>query len=135
MKYKAVFLDMDGTTLDNHHLLSDATVAVLQQLSANGILVGIATGRSIGNLRKYIDQMNLVQDFVPLVCYNGGYGFILRQNRSDQQSKDTDQDSNSTKTLEVVYSSPLGEQDSRDILALAEDLGCLAQVRGVAMFY
>lgn len=126
MKYKAVFLDMDGTTLDNHHLLSDATVAVLQQLSANGVLVGIATGRSIGNLRKYIDQMNLVQDFVPLVCYNGGYGFIMRQNHS--QSDATNPDTTSTKTLEVVYSSPLGEQDSRDILTLADDLGCVAQV-------
>lgn len=118
MKFKAVFLDMDGTTLDNHHEISANTIAVVRDLSARGVMIGIATGRSVANLLKYIEQMALPQPFVPLICYNGGYGFLYHQSENRINSG----------PLDVVYGSPLEEREVRDLLVMADELGCVAQV-------
>lgn len=115
MKVRAVFLDMDGTTLDNHHQISEKTMQVLRYLSGRGILICIATGRSTANLINYIHQLQLPQAKVPMICYNGGYGFLHQTGES--------------KELEVVFGNPLSEFDSRQLVEFAIKNGCVPQVR------
>ncbi|CQR46043.1 Mannosyl-3-phosphoglycerate phosphatase [Paraliobacillus sp. PM-2] len=47
---KAIFLDMDGTILDNYNQTSIKTKQIITQLREKGILVFIATGRSRGEV-------------------------------------------------------------------------------------
>lgn len=117
--FKAVFLDMDGTTLDSHHTISPRTAKVLQDLSSSGIIIAFATGRSIINLRKYVTQLNLSQPSFPLVCYNGGYGFILHKNDGNYENGQ----------LDVIFGKPLQDSDTRELLAFAAAHNSVAQVR------
>lgn len=109
---------MDGTTLDSHHTISERTAKVLNDLSSSGILIAFATGRSIINLRKYVIQLNLPQQRFPLVCYNGGYGFILHKKGKSFENGQ----------LDLVFGKPLQDTDTRDLLAFAAAHNSVAQV-------
>lgn len=76
-KIRLVALDMDGTVLNNHHELSEYTIGVLRRLSAAGIIIAFATGRSVPNIEKYVAQLNLPQEVFPAVCYNGAIGITI----------------------------------------------------------
>jgi hypothetical protein len=57
-KIKLVALDLDGTTLNNDHALTDQTINTLQKLSIRGIIICIATGRSMDRrLMEYIQAL------------------------------------------------------------------------------
>jgi Cof subfamily protein (haloacid dehalogenase superfamily) len=116
-KVRAVFLDMDGTALNSHHELTERTVQILRTLSENGVLVCFATGRSTSNLHKYILQLDLPQPIFPSVCYNGAYAFIYCKGGDSYENYEK----------EVIFSRPLQESDTRDILAFAAANGCVAQ--------
>ncbi|MBM7570636.1 Cof subfamily protein (haloacid dehalogenase superfamily) [Aquibacillus albus] len=47
METKAVFLDMDGTILNHHNEVTNNTKRIIDQLRAKGMIVCIATGRSL----------------------------------------------------------------------------------------
>lgn len=66
---KAVFFDIDGTFLTDTKTVQKSTAKALKQLKAQGIKVGLATGRGPAFARPYIEQYGL--DFA--VTYNGQY--------------------------------------------------------------
>lgn len=66
---KAVFFDIDGTFLTDTKTVQQSTVKALKQLKAQGIKVGLATGRGPAFARPYIEEYGL--DFA--VTYNGQY--------------------------------------------------------------
>jgi len=45
-RYSMVAMDMDGTLLNENHEISDRSLKLIQSLSAQGVLVALATGRS-----------------------------------------------------------------------------------------
>lgn len=110
-KYSFVALDLDGTTLDSDHHLSSRTVDILRKLSSLGVTVAIATGRSTRNIGKYLAELNLPQSSIPLVCFNGSFGFIFRDSKFD-----------------VAYEDPLPAHLTNKVLLFAEQQGCVAQV-------
>lgn len=69
-----IAVDMDGTLLDDEKNISPATCAYLKQLSLDGHLIILASGRPLRTLKPYHDLLGLT---TPLVCYNGSYVLSL----------------------------------------------------------
>lgn len=107
---RLIALDLDGTTLNAHHQLSDKTTATLLRLSGLGMTVAVVTGRSKPSAVKYIEALGL-DKAVPLICYNGSMGFIINGDNHEE-----------------IFSRPIPEEPARILLKLAEKLGLVAQV-------
>lgn len=105
-----IALDLDGTTLNNKHELSEKTTATLRRLSAQGLTIAIVTGRSKLSAVGYIESLNLASP-VPIICYNGSMGFII--NGKDEHK---------------VFSMPIPEDPARTLLTFAKKHGLVAQV-------
>ena len=71
--FSLVCLDMDGTILDKDHKISQVTADTLQMLSASGVTICIATGRSSTSVLEYLQSYlrGLAQPFVPVIAFNG----------------------------------------------------------------
>lgn len=115
-RLRAVFLDLDGTTLNSRHEITERTEQILRLLSSKGIIVGIATGRSSANITKYLLQLKLAQEKVPVVCYNGAIGFYYTTRNEHEVHQET------------IFSKPLTEQCARELIAFAGNHGCVLQV-------
>lgn len=92
---KALFFDIDGTLVSfKTHRISAQTIASIEKAKANGVHIFIATGRPnaiIDNLDE-LQSRNLIDGYVTM---NGAYCFV-----GD----------------EVIYKSPLPQQDVRNII-------------------
>eukprot|EP00927_Polykrikos_kofoidii_P025593 TRINITY_DN22966_c0_g1_i1.p1 TRINITY_DN22966_c0_g1~~TRINITY_DN22966_c0_g1_i1.p1 ORF type:complete len:318 (-),score=66.33 TRINITY_DN22966_c0_g1_i1:118-1071(-) len=75
--WKAVAIDMDGTTLNSSLTLSERTVDTLRRVDSAGKRVIIATGRPAISLAPYVDILGLPRP-VPVVCFNGAAGLLMR---------------------------------------------------------
>lgn len=86
MAIKAVFFDIDGTLLNDRKSIQKSTKRAIQRLKAQGIFVGLATGRGPGFVQPYIENLNL--DFA--ITYNGQYILtrdkVLYQNQLPKSS-------------------------------------------------
>jgi Cof subfamily protein (haloacid dehalogenase superfamily) len=115
MKYKLVALDLDGTSLNNKHELSERSIFQFRELSRRGILVCIATGRSLNGVVSLLSVLNLPQEFVPVVCYNGALGALCRKLESGEYQK------------EVAFHNPLNGEHVDQILDFCHQKNCVAQ--------
>lgn len=111
---RLICLDLDGTTLNSQHQLSDKTTTTLRRLSKLGLTIAFVTGRSKPTTIEYVETLDLSQP-VPIICYNGSMGFMS-----------TNQDS--VVIHKQIFSTPITEQPARILLKLAEKLGLVAQV-------
>ena len=105
-----IALDLDGTTLNSQHELTEKTCCTLRRLSALGMTIAIVTGRSKTSAIKYIEQLNLSKP-VPIICYNGSMCFVI-----------------DGKTENKIFSVPVPIDPARILLDFAEKLGLVAQV-------
>ncbi|MCB5951588.1 Cof-type HAD-IIB family hydrolase [Enterococcus sp. BWT-B8] len=64
---KIIFFDIDGTLVDRRAKALDSTRKAISQAQSQGILCGVATGRSPIHLSEQIDALN----FDVFVTYNG----------------------------------------------------------------
>lgn len=71
MKYKLMIFDIDGTIVGPDHVLSAKTKNILNQLKDKGILLGLASGRSLDQLRNHIESWELEFEFDILIGING----------------------------------------------------------------
>jgi len=112
MKYniRLVALDLDGTTLNNNHELSEKTIKTLRRISSK-VIICIATGRAISAIKDYANILNL-QIPVPIIGFNGTFGFMKYHN-----------DENPAK----VFSIPMRENYAREVLNFCSKHGVLAQ--------
>lgn len=113
--FKLVALDLDGTLLNSNHELSERSINTLRSLSRSGVIVGIATGRSIKNILKYLVALDLPQDYVPTVLYNGAYGFKFVRQGIEWKP-------------EELFGFPLPLTQTDAVLSFAAKYGCVAQV-------
>ncbi|OLP84026.1 putative phosphatase YitU [Symbiodinium microadriaticum] len=74
--WRAVALDLDGTTLNSSHTLSARTVDAIQKIDASGVHVIIATGRPVLSLQPYVTELGLTRP-VPTVCFNGACATLV----------------------------------------------------------
>ena len=68
IRFQAIYLDMDGTTLDSNKKVRNATIRALENYRRCGGRVGLATGRSPEQVRPYLADL---KPNLPLVLYNG----------------------------------------------------------------
>ena len=68
--YKAVFLDLDGTLLDDKKNVSQENKNAIQYVMEKGGQVYLASGRSLNATKKYRDMLNLSR----YIIYANGAG-------------------------------------------------------------
>lgn len=95
MAIKAVFFDIDGTLLTDTKRVQTSTVKAIASLKAQGILVGLATGRGPAFVAPFMENYGF--DFA--VTYNGQYVFTRDQ---------------------VIYANPLPRQTIFKLMAYAQ---------------
>ena len=66
--YKAVFLDLDGTLLDNEKKISKENISAIEKAKEKGVLVCICSGRQIDITRKFKE---LAHASKYMICSNG----------------------------------------------------------------
>ena len=74
-KYKALFLDIDGTILKEDHTIQDSTKEAIRQVKAKGLEIFLATGRPLHEVSHIAEELN-VHSFIG---YNGA--FAIYQDR------------------------------------------------------
>ena len=60
MKYKMIFLDIDGTLTNSKKEITPKTKAALIKAQEMGIIAAIASGRPDKGVSKYIKELELV---------------------------------------------------------------------------
>ena len=86
--------DLDGTLLSSHHQLSDENRIALQELSANGIMVVLVSGRMHRSILPISEQIGLEN---PIISYNGG---MVKH----------------AVTEEIIHHTPIAESDASDVV-------------------
>ena len=69
---KALFLDIDGTLLDDNIRISDANRSAIADALDDGHLVVLSSGRPLESTRMQAEQLGLSGDGCFLIAYNGG---------------------------------------------------------------
>lgn len=62
-------LDLDGTLLNDDHIVTDRNCRALQKLSAQGVVVLLVSGRMHRSILPFSNQIGLEN---PIISYNGG---------------------------------------------------------------
>ncbi|HZK23055.1 MAG TPA: Cof-type HAD-IIB family hydrolase [Atopostipes sp.] len=70
MNKKLIAIDLDGTTLNNHSLITSETKQAIQKVMTQGHIVSIATGRAFRTSNLFYKQLGLDS---PMVNYNGAW--------------------------------------------------------------
>lgn len=66
---RMVALDLDGTLLNSNHIVTDRNCTVLRELSKQGMVVVLVSGRMHQSILPISDQIGLEN---PIISYNGG---------------------------------------------------------------
>ncbi|MCK9341219.1 MAG: Cof-type HAD-IIB family hydrolase [bacterium] len=69
MAYKAVFIDVDGTLLNDDLQIAEGTRDIIRKLNSENVLIAIVTGRSPASSLPYYEDLGIAGN--PVVCYNG----------------------------------------------------------------
>jgi len=112
--YKMVAFDMDGTLLNPKHYLSEPSKAKLRELSALGVKIAIATGRSGPAVYDHVEDLGLTSMDVPAVVYNGG--MILNFKAGDKAS-----------SAKIVQTCPVPASTVEKVVAFAKRRSLLVQ--------
>lgn len=77
MKFKAIFLDVDGTILSSQRTILPSTKTILSQLHQQGVLITVVTARPPDATWLIFKQLEMPDN--PIICFNGG--LIEHQNK------------------------------------------------------
>ena len=91
MEYKLIALDLDGTTASRNRI-SKQNIAAIKWALANDIKVIIATGRSIGAIRKVAKKLGIIEKQMPVVGFNGGIIYDFAKEKIIQQNAFTNEE-------------------------------------------
>ena len=69
--YKIIALDMDGTLLNEDKVVTDRTKKSLKGAREKGVKVVLASGRPIDGLKRYLKELDLVDNDEYVLSYNG----------------------------------------------------------------
>ena len=108
--YRMVALDLDGTTLQSNHQLSDEQAKYLRDLHNKGFVVCIATGRAAPSVYEHIQKLNFPRS-IPVVCSNGARGLLCRTDN----------------TKEELFHNPVPETIVRRAIRLGKQFGYATQ--------
>lgn len=106
---KALFLDMDGTTLNDAHQMPEANIRALERAARAGHEVIVTTGRPLASARLLYENYRLGEIGCRyMIAYNGGMVLDM-------------------KTGEVLYQKTLPLEHLRTLMAGARDQGLYLQ--------
>ncbi|AGM24692.1 Cof-type HAD-IIB family hydrolase [Spiroplasma chrysopicola] len=80
-KYKLIALDLDGTTVKSRNKISKKNQRTIKWALENDIKVVIATGRSLGAMRKVIEKLKLAEYNMPVVSFNGSVIYDVKNDK------------------------------------------------------
>jgi len=101
--YKLIAIDMDGTLLNDLHEVTEEVRNALHAAKKQGVKIVLCTGRPLGGVSRYLEELNLNEDGDYVIAYNGA----LVQN---------------THTQEVVSELTLGYDDVKSLYELSQKL-------------
>lgn len=101
--YKLIALDMDGTLLREDKTISKETYRAIQRAKNKGVKVVLATGRPIDGIKRYLQELDLLNDNDYAIAYNGA----LVQN---------------TKTKDIVAQTLMNLKDVDYLYKLSQEL-------------
>lgn len=82
LERKLIALDLDGTTLNDHSVLTKRTEQTLRTLRDKGHIISIATGRPFRNSKVYYQQLQMN---TPIVNFNGALCHNPQKNRWEKE--------------------------------------------------
>lgn len=71
--YRLIAIDMDGTLLNDQHEVPEDVKITLTEAKKQGIKIVLCSGRPIGGMRKYIEELHLDEDGDYAIAYNGAF--------------------------------------------------------------
>lgn len=69
--FKLVVLDLDGTLLTSDQKITERTTQIIRHLVAQGMIVVLASGRTMSGIRGVIDELSLKSENVYAIACNG----------------------------------------------------------------
>ncbi|MCK8059171.1 MULTISPECIES: sugar-phosphatase [unclassified Fusibacter] len=102
--YQLIALDMDGTLLNEDKNISKMTLDAIEALKAIGKKVVLATGRPLHGIKRYIDELDLLDEHDYVVTYNGA---LVQSTKGDH----------------VLLDVPLDLDAFKELFALSQELG------------
>ena len=72
MDYKIIALDIDGTLVNSHKVITEKTKNTLLNIQECGVKVAIASGRPYAGVKRYVDELELARYGGYVISYNGG---------------------------------------------------------------
>lgn len=69
--YKLVALDLDGTLLTSDKKITDRTKQVIHHLVTQGVIIALASGRTMPGIRGVIDELSLKSKSLYVIACNG----------------------------------------------------------------
>ncbi len=109
-RIRLIALDLDGTTLNSDHVLTEKTASVLRMLHEKGIIICLATGRGIASIQRYIEELNI--GTINCVAFNGASGVKLGPNNQ---------------VPETIFLDTINNQNGRNLVEFAQSQGLVAQ--------
>lgn len=79
MNYKAIFIDLDGTLLNNFKRISQTSVKAIKAAQKRGVLVVINSGRTPYEIERILRKSSL---YLPYVALNGAYIRIMTEKKT-----------------------------------------------------
>lgn len=71
MSIKLIAIDMDGTLLNEHNVLTQATIDTVKVAKTRGIKIVLCSGRPLTGLRAFFPQLGLTEPGDYAITYNG----------------------------------------------------------------
>ena len=81
MNKKILFLDLDGTLLNDDKQIPEENKRALHRAVAQGHRVVIATGRALSSARALMEQLDFDREGFFCIAYNGGISLRLRRKK------------------------------------------------------
>lgn len=69
--YKLVALDLDGTLLTSDKKITNRTKQVILHLATQGVIIALASGRTMAGIRGVIDELSLESENLYVIACNG----------------------------------------------------------------
>jgi Cof subfamily protein (haloacid dehalogenase superfamily) len=128
--YRYAALDMDGTLLNDCHVLSETTKDVLRRLLADnqGFGILIATGRAISTVYEHLLDLNLDDGVIlPVVSSNGAQGRLCTIARADHDGTMTTPSTTRTVQSTMLFSLSVPQTTVQRTIDRAKALGLVVQ--------
>ncbi|MBT2574928.1 sugar-phosphatase [Bacillus sp. ISL-51] len=120
--YKLIAIDMDGTLLNDHHEVTAEVREALNAAKAAGVNIVLCTGRPLGGVQRYLDELNLKEEGDYVIAYNGALVQNTYTNGVVAEQSLGFEDLQSLHELSLQLDTPMHYFDSANLYTLNRDI-------------